>query len=104
VTGRDVNEVVTKHRACLAVLLEWADGRGLTFDAANTEAALIICGQGHKMHLRPKLRAKMRVGNDWIRFTIVATRWLGVWMDAYLMVKEHLKRSMNKTRAAQAIL
>jgi hypothetical protein len=36
-TGRDVYEVVTKLEACAAESLEWADGRGLTFDTAKTK-------------------------------------------------------------------
>jgi hypothetical protein len=77
-TGRDVNEVVTKLGACAAESLKLTDGRGLTFETANTDAAYFTRKQGHKKHLRPKLTGMIRVGNDLVRFNREATRWLGV--------------------------
>ena len=55
---------------------------------------------GHRKHLRPKLTAKICVGNWIIRFNAQATCWLGVWMDAQLMFKEQHNRCMKKARAA----
>ena len=56
--------------------------------------------RGHRKHLRPKLTAKIRVGNGSIQFNAQATRWLGVWMYAHLTFKEHYNRCMKKARAA----
>ena len=48
--------------------------------------------------------AKIKVGNSVVRFDNEATRSLGIWMDAYLMFKEHHNRWMTKARAGEARL
>ena len=104
VTGTDVNQVVTILETCAAKSIEWASRRGLQFDTAKTEATLFTHRSGHKKHLWPKLTAKIRVGDSFIRFNRQATLWLGVWMDAQLTLKEHHNRWMKKARAAEARL
>jgi hypothetical protein len=103
-TGSDVNQVVTILERCAAKSIELASRRGLQFDTATTEAALFTHRRGHKNHLWPKLTAKIRVGDGFIRFNRQATRWLGVWMDAHLTLKEHHNRCMKKARAPEARL
>jgi len=103
-TGKDVNQVVEKLEACAAESIEWVSRRDLQFDTAKTEAALFTRKRGHKKHLRPKLTAKIKVGDGFVRFNKQATRWLGVWMDAHLMFKEYHNRCMKKARAAEARL
>jgi len=103
-TGNDVNHVVSILERCAAKTIEWAGRRGLQFDTAKTEAALFTRRRGHRKHLRPKLTAKIRVGNGSIRFNAQATPWLGVWMDAHLTFKEHHNRCMKKASAAEARL
>jgi hypothetical protein len=103
-TGSDVNLVITILERCAAKSIEWASRRGLQFDTATTEGALFTRRRGHKKHLRPKLSAKNRVGDGFIRFNRQATRWVGVWMDAHLTLKEHDNRYMKKARAAEARL
>jgi len=68
------------------------------------EAALFTRRRGHKKHLWPTLTAKIRVGDGFIRFNRQATRWLGVWMDVHLTLKEHHNRCLKKARAAEARL
>jgi len=101
-TGSDVNQVVTILERCAAKSIEWASTGGLQFDTAKTEAALFTHRRGHKKHLRPKLTAKIRVGDGFIWFNNQATCWLGVWMDAHLTLKEHHDRCMKKARVAEA--
>jgi hypothetical protein len=103
-TGSNVNQVVTKLEECAAKSIEWASRRGLQFHTAKTEAALFTHRRGHKKHPQPKLTAKIRVGDGFIRFNKEATRWLGVWMDAHLTFKEHHNRCMKNPRAAEARL
>ena len=103
-TGSDVNHVVSIFVRCAAKSIDWASRRGLQFDTAKTEAALFTRRQGHRKLLQPKLAAKIRVGNESVRFNAQATRWLGVWMDAHLTFKEHHNRCMKKARAAEARL
>jgi len=78
VTATDVNQVVRKLQACARESIDWAERRELEIDTAETEAALFTRMRGHKGHLRPKLAAKIRVGNGFIKFNKDATRWLGV--------------------------
>jgi len=59
--GSDVNHVVSILERCAAKSIEWASRRGLQFDTAETEAALVTHRRVHREHLRPKLRAKIRV-------------------------------------------
>jgi hypothetical protein len=90
--------------SCAAESIEWASRRDLQFDTAKTEAALFTRRRGHKKHLRPKLTAKIKVGNGFVQFNEEVTRWLGVSMDALLMFKEHHNRYLKKARAAEARL
>ena len=46
--------------------MQWASRRDLQFDTAKTEAALFTRRRGHKMHLRPKLTAKIKVGDSFV--------------------------------------
>jgi len=103
-TGSDVIQVVRKMEFCARESLDWAERREREFDTANTKAAHFTRRHGHKKHLRPTLTAKIRVGNGFVRFNKEATRWLGVWMDAHLTIKEHHNRGMQKARAAEARL
>jgi len=103
-TGSDVNHVVSILERCTAKSIEWAIKRGLQFATAKTEVALLTRRRGHRKQLRPKLTAKIGVGNGSIQFNAQATLWLGVWMDAHLTFKEHHNRCMKKARAAEARL
>jgi hypothetical protein len=103
-TGSDVSQVVRKLESCARESIDWVEKRELEFDTTKTEAGLFTCRQGHKKHLRAKLRAHIRVGNGFARFNKEATRWLGVWMDAHLTFKEHHNRCMKNARAAEARL
>jgi hypothetical protein len=100
-TGKDVNQVVEKLELCAAESIEWASRRDLQFDTPKTEAALFTRRRGHQKHLRPKLTAKIKVGDGFVRFNKEATRWLGVWMDAHLTFEEHHNRCMQKATAAE---
>jgi hypothetical protein len=76
-TGKAVNMVVEILEDSAAESIEWASRRDLQFDTAKMEAALFTCKKGHKKHLRPKLTAKINVGNGFVQFMKEATQWLG---------------------------
>jgi len=103
-TGSDVNHVGMILERYAAKSIEWVSRRGLQFDTSKTEATLFMRRQGQRKHLWPKLTAKIPVGNGSIWFNKQATRWLGVWRDAHLTLKEHHNRCMKKVRAAEARL
>jgi len=104
VTSSDVNHVVSILGRCAATSIEWVSRRGLLFDTATMEAALFMCRGAHRKHLRPKLTARMRVGNGSIQFNTPARCWLGVRMDAPVMFKEHHYQCMKIERAAEVRL
>jgi hypothetical protein len=103
-TGKDVIQVVERLEVCAAECIVWASRRDLQFDTAKTEAALFTRRRSHKKHLRPKLTAKIKVGNGFVRLNKEVTRWLRVWMDAHVTFKEHHNLCINKARAAEARL
>jgi hypothetical protein len=103
-TGKNVNQVVEKLESCSAETIQWACRQDLQLDTAKTEAALSTRRRGHKKHLRPKLMAKIKVGDAFVRFNKEATGWLGVWMDAHLTFTEHHNRCMETAMAAEARL
>jgi hypothetical protein len=100
-TAKDVNQVVERLEVCAAESIELASRRDLQFDTAKTQAALFTRRRGHKKHLRPKLTAKIKVGNGFVRLNKEATRWLRVWMDAHVTFNEHHNLCMNKARVAE---
>jgi len=73
-TRNDVDQVVEKLETCAAQIIEWPSRRNLLFDTTKTEAALFTCRRGQKTHLRPKLTAKIKVGNGFARFNKEATQ------------------------------
>jgi hypothetical protein len=103
-SGKDVDQVVEKLEACAPESIERATRRDLQFHTAKTEAALFTHRRGHKEQPRPKLTAKIKVGDGIVQCSKEGTRWLGVWMDAHLTFKEHHNRCMKKARAAEARL
>jgi len=62
-TGCDINHVVSRLERYAAKSMECASRRGLQFDTAKTEVALLMCRWGYRKHLRRKLTAKISVGN-----------------------------------------
>jgi len=65
-TGSNVNHVVSILQRCAAKSIKCASRQGLQFNTAKTEAALFTRRRGHRKHCRPKLTAKIRVGNGFI--------------------------------------
>jgi len=88
-TGNDFNQVVKNLVAWARASIDCGKRRELEFDTAKTNAALFTHRRGHKKHLTPKLTAKTRVENGFVRFTKKETRWLGVWMETQPTFKNH---------------
>jgi hypothetical protein len=66
-TGNDVNQAITILEICPAKSIEWASGRRKPFEIAKMQAAQFTRRRGHKTHLRPKLTAKIIVGEGLTR-------------------------------------
>jgi len=76
-------EIAAKLAGAAAAALDWAKDNGVAFDQGKTEAVLF------KKKKRGTPTATVRVGMNDIPFNTEATRWLGVWLDSQLTLKEH---------------
>ena len=95
--GKGDEEVAGKLSEAAAAATEWAARSGIAFDHDKTEAALF-----HKKRTAPK--ATVAVGDSKVPFNKEATRWLGVWLDSQLTLKEHHATRMKHGRKAMTQL
>ena len=95
--GTDSRAVAVKLLAAAAALVERAAENGVAFDYGKTEAALF-----HKKRSAPA--ATVAVGNNNVPFNKEATRWLGIWLDAQLSLKEHHATRMKEGSKAMTRL
>jgi hypothetical protein len=47
------------------------------------------------------MKARIRVGDHEVQYNKEATRWLGVWLDDMLTLKDHTKKTLAKARRTQ---
>jgi len=80
--GADDKAVAAKLTMAAAASIEWATGNGVAFDHGKTKAALF-----HRKRSAPM--ATVKVGADTIPFNKEATRWLRIWLDSQLTLKDH---------------
>jgi len=76
------DEVAAKLAEAAAAALDWAKNNGVAFDQGKTEAVLF-------RQKKTAPTATVWVGTSNIPFNTEATRWLGVWLDSQLTLKEH---------------
>ena len=95
-----MDDVVEKLERCAAANLEWAGNNAVRFEESKTEAILFSKRRRHK-----RCRREIRGGaSHRVRFNRESTRWLGIWLDAFLSLAENGRRSIGKTRQAEARL
>jgi len=75
--------------------IDWAVLNGVAFDRGKTEAA--IFRKGSK---QAETKATVKVGGNEVPFNKEATRWLGVWLDSQLTLKEHHATRLKNRRNA----
>jgi len=73
--------------------LNWAADNGIAFGRGKTEAALF-----YRKRSAPTAAIKVE-GSD-VPSNKEATRWLGVWLDPQLVLKEHHAIRLEKGRNA----
>ena len=76
-----------------AVAIGWSEENAVTFDRAKTEAMFLS-------KRRKKPTETVPVGDDQIPFNKQATRWLGVWIDSKMTLKEHHSARMKSAQKA----
>jgi hypothetical protein len=98
--GKGDQEVAAKLSQAAAVAMEWATGNGVAFDHGKTEAALFW----RKKRKGTATSATVKMGDRKIPFNKEATRWLGVWLDSQLTLKEHHATRLKSGRNAMTRL
>lgn len=77
--GKDGKAVAAMLTRAAAAFIDWAASNGVAFDHEKTEAAVF-------------LRRKTPPTEVWansVPFNKEVTRWLGVWIDSQLILKDH---------------
>ena len=97
--GKDDEEVTAKLSGAAAAAIEWAGRNGVTFDHGKTEAAMFW-----RKKKGAEAAAKVKVGDNEVPFNKEVTRWLGVWLDSQLTLKEHHASRFKNGRNAMTCL
>jgi len=71
----------------------WRKENGITFDHGKSEAVLFS-------RRRKVSTETIRTREREIPFNTEATRWLGIWLDSHLTLKDHQRAMMKKGRKA----
>jgi len=96
--GKTDKEVAAKLEKASEVLMTWGIENGVIFDHSKSEAVLFS-------QKRNVPAGTIRVGGGReIPFNTEATRWLGIWLDSHLTLREHQGMMMKKGRKALARL
>ena len=101
VEGTSVEEVARGLERCAEESLVWAQGNAVRFETAKTEAILLSRRRSHGLAKRDR---GVVVDGVTVPFATAATRWLRVWLDSALTLRESRRRSMNRARAAEALV
>ena len=97
--GRNDKEVAAKLSQAAVAAIEWAGKNGVAFDRGKTEAAMFW-----RKKKGTAAAAKVKVGDSDVPFNKEATRWLGVWLDSQLTLKEHHTSRLKSGRNAMTRL
>jgi len=85
--------VTNKLSNAAEVACRWGDRNGVTFDHNKSEAILFS-------RRRKTPTATITTGGTEVTFNKETTRWLGVWLDSHLMLRDHQKVMLKKGRKA----
>lgn len=84
IEGYGVNDVISKLERCAQASPEWARDNAVRFGELKTEAVLLSRRRRHR-----RCQREIRVGSQTMRFAPAATRWLGIWLDSALTLREN---------------
>jgi len=83
--------VAAKLSEAATASIDWAARNAVAFDHGTTEAAIF-------WKKRKSSKVKVRVGDNEVPFNKEATRWLGVWLDSQLKLRNHHAVRMKEGR------
>jgi len=89
--------VAAKLTAAVAASIEWVAGNGVVFDRCKFEAALF-------WRKKKAPTAAVTIGVSTAPFNKAATRWLGVWLDSQLTLRDHQTTWLKEGHKAMARL
>ena len=100
VEGTSIEEVTVGLESCAAESLTWAESNAVRFES-KTEAVLLSKRRSHG-----KARAcwAIQIGEQNIHFAREATRWLGIWIDSALTLRDSRRRVLNRAKGAEAAI
>jgi hypothetical protein len=99
VSGKDIGEIRRKIEKCASLSRHWAQNNAVVFDIDKTE--IVLLSRRRKMNRASKEGIQVAPGIT-KSFNSHATRWLGVWIDSHLSLKEHHNTMMSKAYRAEA--
>jgi len=91
--------VAAKLSEAAVAAMEWGRNNRVVFDQETTEAAMFW-----RKRKGTEAKAKVIVGDEEVPFNKEATRWLGVWLDSQLTLKEHHATKLKSGRNAMTRL
>ena len=97
--GKGEEEVAAKLSEAAAAAMEWGKNNGVAFGEGKTEAAMFW-----RKTKGTEAKAKVIGGEEEVAFNKVATRWLGVWLDSQLTLKDHHTTRLKSGRNPMARL
>ena len=101
VEGTSIEEVTVGLERCAAQNLLWAESNAVRFETSKTEAILLSKRRSHGK--RRACRA-IQVGRLNIHFAREATRWLGIWIDSALTLRDSRHRVLNRAKGTEAAI
>jgi len=93
--GKDDEAVAAKLSEAATASMVWAAENGVAFDHGKTEAVIFW-----RKRKAAEAKATVKVGGNEVPFNKEATRWLRVWLDSQLTLKEHHTTRLKNGRNA----
>ena len=96
VTGTSVDAIREKLEMCAKESILWGERNAVRFEESKTEALLLSKKRGIREE------RGVEVGGRVVPFARGATRWLGVWLDWTLSLRDSRKRVLERAKRASA--
>ena len=101
VKGSSVDEITTKLKECARESIRWGCQNAVQFKAAKAEVIILSKKRGLA---RATQSTTVWVDDRRIQYAKGATRWLGIWLDSALSLRESRRRILGRARRADAAI
>jgi hypothetical protein len=98
VRGDGINEVTSNLEKCADLSIKWAKKNAVQFEIEKSDA---IFFSRKKKHLG-EIKRTIRIDDYTIKYNQKELRWLGVYLDSQLSLRNHHKRWCTKAKQQQA--